>query len=85
MATVIQLDSALDEAVQELIRGGDFDSPIDVLREAMRLLQRQRLRKALHAKIEAGVAELDAGLGIPIEEVRAELIERYRNWPAKDA
>lgn len=81
MATVIQLDPALDEAVQELIRGGDFDSPIQVLREAMRVFQQKRLDAAL----AAGIAQIDAGLGIPLEEARAELSDRYRNWPPREA
>lgn len=81
MATVIQLDPALDEAVQELIRGGDFESPIQVLREAMRVFQQKRLDAAL----DAGIAQIDAGLGIPLEEARAELLDRYRNWPPRDA
>ena len=85
MATVIKLDPALHEAVQELIRDGDYDSPIDVLREAVGLLQLRQRRRELHAAIEEGIAELDAGLGIPLEDVRAQMLERYRNWPAKDA
>lgn len=65
-----------DAYVRELVASGRYDDERDVIRTALRLLhdeetvRTQRLAE-LEALIEPAIAEIDAGQGIPIEEVRA--------------
>ncbi len=70
-----------DAYVRELVATGRYDDEGDVIRTALRLLhdeetiRTQRLAE-LEALIEPSIAEFEAGKGIPIEQVRADLDER---------
>jgi antitoxin ParD1/3/4 len=77
MTMTVELGS-LESVVEGFVAHGRFNSKSEVLREGVRLLQEREARlAALHAKLDAGVAELDAGLGIPLEQVRAEMRMKF--------
>jgi antitoxin ParD1/3/4 len=69
----LEITPELEEMVQSILRGGQYDSESAVLREALSLLrQRDRLRR----DVQEGIAELDRGERIPGEEVFRELEEK---------
>jgi antitoxin ParD1/3/4 len=69
----LEITPDLEEMVQSILRGGQYDSESAVLREALSLLrQRDRLRR----DVQEGIAELDRGERIPGEEVFRELEEK---------
>lgn len=71
------LGPQLETAVDELVRSGRFLTKDDVLREGVRLVElRERRLKELDEILAQGIAEIDAGLGIPAEEVFDDL-ERH--------
>jgi antitoxin ParD1/3/4 len=79
MAISVELGPTLDAVVEELVRGGRYGSKSEVLREGVRLIhEREQALAELDASLAVAIVELDAGLGIPAEEVFAELRERYR-------
>lgn len=67
--------------VREEVNSGRYDSPQEVVQEGLRLLhERETLekqwREGLNRKIEEGLAELDRGEGIPVEEAFRALREK---------
>ena len=59
------LTPELAQFLTAAVASGKYRDESDVLKEAVRLLQR---RDELRAILEVGEKELDAGLGIPAEE-----------------
>jgi antitoxin ParD1/3/4 len=73
------LGQQLETFVTALVQAGRYNSKSEVLREGVRLVQERETRlSALHAAIERGLADADAGRTYPAEEVFAELEARYR-------
>ena len=71
------LGPQLETTVEELVRSGRFSTKDDVLREGVRLVERREQQlKELDDILAQGMAELDAGLGIPADEVFDDL-ERH--------
>jgi antitoxin ParD1/3/4 len=78
MADSPNLGKDLDDYVDELVKSGRYETRDDVLREGVRLLEvRERRNAKLGAALAQGLAEAEAGLGTPIEDVLAEFEARY--------
>lgn len=78
MAFSVDLGPQLESAVNDLVERGRYGSKSEVLREGVRLVEEREARlAALHAAIDAGLADADAGRTMPAEEafdaVEAEL------------
>ncbi len=77
----VSLTPELEKFVQDKVESGRYTSASEVVREALRLLEKreERLRereqalKAFQAELDRRIAELDRGEGIPAEEVFAEI------------
>ncbi len=83
MTMTVEL-GGLEKVVERLVSHGRFNSKSEVLREGVRLVEEREAGLAeLYAKLDAGVAELDAGKGIPLEEVTAEILAELRAMPIK--
>ncbi|MET3724653.1 ribbon-helix-helix domain-containing protein [Sphingomonas trueperi] len=68
----------LEQAISDVLATGRFASRDDLLREGARIVtEREMLRAALHAKIEQGLADADAGRMVPIEQVMEEMRTRW--------
>lgn len=65
----IDIPSDYGAIVQQLISEGKFQDESEVVAEGIRLVI---AREKLHADIQAGIEELDAGKGIDASEVYAE-------------
>ncbi len=73
----VTLPGEMARVIHERVSSGNYGSVSEVIREAMRAwLQRERRLAALDAALARGVAELDAGQGQDLEQVRKELRER---------
>lgn len=78
MAISVDLGERLEATVNDLVSNGRYGSKSEVLREGVRLVEeREKALAELDAKLVEAIAELDAGLGIPAEEVFAELRTRF--------
>jgi antitoxin ParD1/3/4 len=72
------LGKHFDDYVDELVKSGRYETRDDVLKEATRLLElRERKQQELDAALTRGLAQAQAGLGTPIEEVAARLKAKY--------
>ena len=72
------LGAKLEAVVEDLVKNGRYNSKSEVLREGVRLVQeREAALAALWAKLDAGIADADAGRVTPAEEAFAELRERF--------
>lgn len=72
------LGPVLEAFVNDLVATGRYNSKSEVLREGIRLVQDREARlKALDRAVAEGLAEADAGLGIPAEEVFDRLKAKY--------
>ena len=76
MASMYEPGFDYDAYVRDLVATGRYDDERDVMRTALRLLHDEETIRAqrlaeLEALLEPAMAEIDAGLGIPIEEVSA--------------
>jgi antitoxin ParD1/3/4 len=86
----VSLTPELEKFVQDKVDTGRYTSASEVIREALRLLEKREERtrereqalKAFQAELDRRIAELDRGEGIPAEEVftrlRAHATERRR-------
>lgn len=77
----ISLTPELDQLVSQKINSGLYATPLEVIREALRLLDQQDAQQQAwldetRAKIAAGLAQLERGEGIPGEQVFDELRRR---------
>ena len=73
MRTVsLHLDDRLEAFVDQKVRSGQFDDQAAVVRRALDEMQRQDAKlEALKAQIQEGLDELDAGLGIEVDDIEA--------------
>jgi len=84
MAISAELGDVLEQAVTELVATGRYNSKSEVLREGVRLVQEREARLAeLEAKLKVGMDQIDAGLGIPADEVFDRLLARYADLADK--
>lgn len=78
MTMTVEL-GALEKVVEGLVAHGRFGSKSEVLREGVRLVEEREARLArMYAELDKGIAEADAGLLIPIEDVRDEILAELR-------
>ena len=65
----VSLTPELEALVDKKVKSGRYTSASEVVREALRLLEeRDRLRELrIKQLVEAGVADLDAGLAVPLD------------------
>jgi antitoxin ParD1/3/4 len=81
-----ELGKPLETFVTQLVETGRYNSKSEVLREGVRLIEeREKRLAALDAAIAEGLAQADAGLGSPAEEVFARLSNKYKAMAAKAA
>ena len=81
-----ELGKPLEAFVAQLVESGRYNSKSEVLREGIRLIEeREKRLAALDAAIAEGLAQADAGLSTPAEEVFARLINKYKAMAAKVA
>lgn len=73
------LEKTYEAAADDLVRSGRFATREDVLREGVRLVEwREHRRAERDAALARGLAQAEAGLGTPLEEVAARLKAKYR-------
>ncbi|CAN7703993.1 type II toxin-antitoxin system ParD family antitoxin [Variovorax paradoxus] len=73
-----ELGAQLESYVSKLVETGRYGSKSEVLREGVRLVEEREKRLAvLDAALERGLADIDAGRTHALEDVAAELTERY--------
>jgi len=80
----VSLTPELEKFVQEKVEGGRYTSASEVVREALRLLEKQEERqkerdealKAFQAEMDRRIAEADAGKTMDGEEAFALIRER---------
>ena len=75
----ITMPAEMAATLRQIVAGGEYASTSEVVREALREWTRARdiERRDLESLREAIQAGLNSGLGIPAEEVFAELRARY--------
>ncbi len=78
----VNIPPELSDFVQEMISRGSYRNENDLLVEGLRLL---KSRELLRADVDAGVGQLEAGLGLDGEEVFARLEERARRLGAGES
>jgi len=79
----VDLGPKLEQVVAELVESGRYPSRDEALREGARLLhERETQRAAIHAKIEQGIADADAGHLYSADEVREYILARIRDRSA---
>ncbi len=76
----------VDEAIRRRVASGRYASQEEVMRAALRALDRDEEEKAhklavLDAAIERGIADAQAGRVHPAEDVFAELRAKYARMP----
>lgn len=73
-----ELGQALERFVNELVATGRYGSNSEVLREGVRLIQeRETQLAAMDALVQRSVADSDAGLGRPADDVFDRLERKY--------
>ncbi len=79
MAISADLGEKLEAVVNDLVANGRYNSKSEVLREGVRLVQEREAALArLHAALERGLADIEAGRTRPAEQVFAELRAKYQ-------
>jgi antitoxin ParD1/3/4 len=74
-----ELGKPLEAYIQQLVAAGRYGSKSEVLREGVRLVQDRETRlAALDASIARGVADMEAGLTAPADDVFARLEKKYK-------
>ena len=74
MAISADQDPELEAAIDALIKTGQYGSRIDVLRKGVRLLQEREAKlAAFHTAIDEGLADIEAGRTVSMEEAFAEM------------
>jgi antitoxin ParD1/3/4 len=80
----ITVPADLEERIREKVESGDYEDPSEVLRMAMRLLDKRDKRlQELRASIEEGIAAIERGEGIELtpevwDEIEREADEHLR-------
>ena len=79
MAISAELGEKLEAVVNDLVANGRYNSKSEVLREGVRLVQEREAALAeFYAKLDQGLADIEAGRTYPAEEVFADLRERIK-------
>jgi antitoxin ParD1/3/4 len=89
----VSLTPELEKLVQEKVESGRYTSASEVVREALRLMEkrdqrlaeREQALQAFQAEMDRRVAELDRGEGIGVDEAYAKLqahIDQRKKKPA---
>lgn len=74
MAISVDQDPELEAGISALIETGRYGSRIDVLRQGVRLLQEREAKlAAFQAAIDEGLADIEAGRTVSMEEAFAEM------------
>jgi antitoxin ParD1/3/4 len=74
----ISLPSEMVRTIRDKVGSGDYSSNSEVTREALRSwMERDQRLKALDVSITNGISDAEAGLTQNINEVRAELLNRF--------
>lgn len=81
MGMNVSLTKELESFVMQKVKSGRYGSASEVIREGLRLLEKEDLRRQfsysteaeLEAKLLEGLEELDRKKGIPARQVRKEL------------
>jgi antitoxin ParD1/3/4 len=86
----VSLTPELEKYVQSKVESGRYTSASEVVREALRLLEqkeqeREAALKEFQARLDEGLAELEAGDLMDGEEVFARIREKSRLRRAKSA
>jgi antitoxin ParD1/3/4 len=86
----VRLTPEHERFVNEQVESGKYFAPVEVVREALDLLQEEvesdaRRLERLKAEIQVGLDQLDAGLGIPADEALKMLRQRIEARRAKSA
>lgn len=85
MAISAELGSQLEAFVTQLVESGRYNSKSEVLREGVRIIQdRETKLAAMHASIERGLADADAGRVIDAEVVFDRLEAKYVKMASKN-
>ncbi len=72
MAISVDLGPQLEAVVNDLIEKGRYGSKSEVLREGVRLVQEREVKLAvLNAAIDLGLADIEAGRTVSMEEAFA--------------
>lgn len=84
MAITAKLDAGDGQLIDELVDAGRYASADEVVRRGLTLVrQEERQRAELHAALDAGLADLDAGRTKPADEVFDRLIAKYEAMAAQ--
>jgi antitoxin ParD1/3/4 len=79
MTVSVDLGKQLEDFMASLVASGRYGSMSDVLRAGVEMVQQRELDLAgFDAKIEEGLADVDAGRTRAIEDVSERLIAKYR-------
>ena len=72
MTTTVDLGAPLERFVEEAVGSGRYGSRSEVLREGVRLVQEREQRlQHLHRLVDEGLADVDAGRTVPLDEAVA--------------
>ncbi|WP_417307643.1 type II toxin-antitoxin system ParD family antitoxin [Devosia sp.] len=86
MAISADLGKTLEAVVDDLVANGRYNSKSEVLREGVRLVQEREAALAeLMAKLDEGLADVDAGRTVPLEDVVTELRAQLESTRPDDA
>lgn len=78
MPDSVDLGERLEAFVSRLLADGHYESRTTILRESVKLLEeRERKIAMLDAAIDRGLADLDAGRVLTLEEARTRLEARF--------
>ena len=88
MSFRIILDRQSEELIQRMLNSGRYDSPSAVVLDALQMLEdeevaREARRATILASIDEAIADMEAGRGIPAEQVFKEAREIIRRAQAK--
>ena len=86
MASSVNLGPKLEATVDHLVSAGRYGSRSEVLREGVRLVEeREKALARFDAEIQKGIDSIEAGEGIPIDEVFDRLTKKYEAMTVKAA
>ncbi|MBB6505950.1 antitoxin ParD1/3/4 [Sphingomonas endophytica] len=82
MASSVKLGDRLESYVDKLVEKGRYGSRSEVLREGVRLVhEREAWLEMVQAQVNEGLADVDAGRVISLDQAADDLADRYRQWP----
>lgn len=88
----ISLPPELEKLVTQHMEAGGFSSPDEVIRAGLLSLSPEAepgfvysTEDELYSKLAAGIEQLDAGEGIPLNVVREDLLRKAADRPSQNA